>query len=540
MPRGEETQEGRETPQEGQEANQEAERTQEAVEQPQAVVERERPVVESEQIEKEVVEAVEAAEAAADGGRETEDGGEVSATPITLPDPPGDEVSATPITLPDPPKDQGDEISATPITLPDPPGDEISATPITLPDPPKDQGDEVSATPITLPDPPKDQGDEISATPITLPDPPSDQISAAQKTDDGETFESLDETSFKVESPSPDWDEDPPRPPQGTMEEGRSETEDGEESRVEDEEVILEENSFKPVPALSPDDVKLKDGVTETGEQKQTPTEPITERELPEDGQLQEGLEQRENLQDMMDKDLDSFIPGGGEVVGPDGKKAQGSKYGDGVSGLPGMDSGGKIDGSSEDPSGDQFAGKGRFKPGKGPGGGVDLAAGYSGPTPTTVDEAEVMELLAGKPTEKQVADKEKQLQEQALDGYDLQQSIVTGKTPDPPKPKKGKQKSTPDGDEGGSDVKAISQEEFDAVIDKVDGSQISTQDPDGQADVVPDRMTPEGAKRVKDAMDMAASSKGKKKKAGSEVVTDPDSEQEDKGGGKLGKEQEL
>ena len=154
------------------------------------------------------------------------------------------------------------------------------------------------------------------------------------------------------------------------------------------------------------------------------------------------------------------------------GKKSVDPSYRDGVRGLPGMDSGGKIDGSSEDPSGDQFAGKGRFKPGKGPGGGVELTGGYTGPTPTTVDEAEVMEMLAGKPTEKQVADKEKQLQDKALDAFDLQQAIVTGKAPDPPKPKKGDKKSSVDGKEGGSEVHAVSQEEFDAVIEEVDGSQ--------------------------------------------------------------------
>lgn len=127
MPRGEETQEtqeGREINQEAQEANLEAERTQEVVEQPQVVVERERPVQESEQIEKEVVEAVEAAVSSA---ARSED--EVSATPITLPDPPSDEISATPITLPKedggPKTDDresqvtaGEEVSATPINTP--------------------------------------------------------------------------------------------------------------------------------------------------------------------------------------------------------------------------------------------------------------------------------------------------------------------------------------------------------------------------------------------------------------------------------------
>ena len=46
-----------------------------------------------------------------------------------------------------------------------------------------------------------------------------------------------------------------------------------------------------------------------------------------------------------------TFIPGGGEIVGADGKKVGGSKLGDGVKGLPGMDSGGKIDGSAQEAS---------------------------------------------------------------------------------------------------------------------------------------------------------------------------------------------
>ena len=538
MPRGEETQEanqeGREESKEVQE--QETQRTQEVVEQPQVVVERERPVEESEKIEREVVEAV---EAAADGGPKTKDREEIPST--------GEEVSTLPVPLPGQPDRPAEEISATPITLPkeDPDGikagsDEISATPITLPkeDPDgiKAGSDEVSATPITLP---KEDPDGIKAG--------SDEVSTTQRAEDGEIVAGLDETSFKVESPSPDWDEDPPRPPQGIMEEGRSESEDGEESSIEDEKLILDADSFKPVPALSPDDVKIEDGGRVTGDGKQTPTEPITEKELPEDGQLQEGLDQREDLQGMMDKDLDSLFPGEGEIVGADGKKVGGSKLGDDVKGIPGMDSGGKIDDSSEDPSGDQFAGKGMFKPGKGPGGGETEAGGPGKNYTYTEDEANVMELITSGASKERIAAKERQLQHDAISETLLvfggaekgktQKQKTDKEDPPPPPPKKSSQESTPDGKEGGSDIKIVSQEEFDAVIDKVDGGQISTQDPDGQPDVVPDSMTPEGAKRVKDAMDMAASSKGKQKKAGSEVVTDPDSEdQEDKGGGRLGK----
>ena len=471
------------------------------------MIERERPVEESEAIEREVVEAVEAtsdggpkpedlkeaAEAAADGGRVTEDGGEVAVRS-------SEEISATPITLP---KEDPDGIKAG--------SDQVSATPITLPkeDPDgiKAGTDQVSATPITLPkeDPDgiKTGADEIAATPITLPGPALENPDLVQP-----------------DAPSPEWEEDPPRPPQGTMEDVGPKTE------------------IRDQAALSPDDVKLDDSSLDTGDREQTPTRPIMEKELPEGGQLQEGLDQREDLQDMMDKDLDSLIPGGGEIIGADGKKVGGSKLGDGVRGLPGMDSPGKIDGSSEDPSGDQFPGKGMFKPGKGPGGGRDAEAGYTGPTPTTVDEVEVLEMLAGNPSKKEVAAKEKQLQEKAMDDYEMQKSVLDNTPPPPPTPKKGKKKSSPDGEEGGSDVKAVSKEEFDAVIDKVDGGQISTQDPDGQSGEVPDRLTPEGAKKVKDALDRAASTKHKQKKAGAELITDPD--QEDPEGRDIGKKENL
>ena len=38
----------------------------------------------------------------------------------------------------------------------------------------------------------------------------------------------------------------------------------------------------------------------------------------------------------------------------------------------------------------------------------------------------------------------------------------------------------------------------------------------------VPDRLTPEGAKKVKDALDKAASTKHKQKKAGAELIAVP------------------
>ncbi len=527
MPRGtenQESQEGRETPLEAQEAKVEAERTQEVVEQPQAVVERERPVQESEEIEREVIEAVEAVEK--DGGPEPEDrmeqaaaAEEISATPIPLPgqpDKPTDEISATPIPLPgENLEDPEGEISATPIPLPgenlEGPEDQISATPIPLPgENLGDPEDEISATPIPLPGENQEgPGGEISATPIPLPgenlEGPEDQIAASKTKGSSETA-----------APSPDWDEEPPRPPQGAMEVGRPDTED--QDKV----------------SLSPDDVKIDDGGLETADGKQTPTRPILEKELPEGGQMEDGLEQREDLQDMMDKDLDSLMPDGGEIVGADGKKVGGSKYRDDLKGIPGMDSGGKIDGSSEDPSGDQFAGIGMFKPGKGPDSGAVADR--------TFDEAEVMAMIESNASETEIAAKEKELQDKALDEYKLIYTSPKRQKPDsedPPKPKKGDKKSSPDGEEGGSDLKAITQAELDAVLEETSGDQISIKDPDGQGEGVPDgHLKPEAAKKVKAAMDEVASIKHKQKKAGSEVVTDP--VPEDPESGELSKKQGL
>ena len=293
---------------------------------------------------------------------------------------------------------------------------------------------------------------------------------------------------------------------------------------------------------LSSDDVKLDESSLDTGDREQTPTQPVVEKELPEGGQLQEGLDQQEDLQDMMDKDLDSLMPDGGEIVGADGKKVGGSKLGDDVKGLPGMDSGGKIDGSSEDPSGDQFAGKGMFKPGKGPGGG-----GMESDTPGTKIERDVVRFIKTGASEKELGTTEEILQEQALDDYEITQAILSTDEEEEEKLRKkyggstsetSGMESTPDGEEGGSDVHAVSQADFDAVIDKVDGGQISTKDPDGQGEGVPDRLTPEGAKKVKDALDKAASTKHKQKKAGSEVITDPD--QESPEGGEISKKENL
>ena len=67
-------------------------------------------------------------------------------------------------------------------------------------------------------------------------------------------------------------------------------------------------------------------------------------------------------------------------------------------------------------PPGDQFAGKGRFKPGKGPGG-VDAKAKVTQVQPQQLWMKPKLWkcLLEIQTSEKQVADKEKQLQDKAL-----------------------------------------------------------------------------------------------------------------------------
>ena len=402
-------------------------------------------------------------------------------------------------------------------------GDEISATPIPLPvDPPGEIGDEVSATPITLPkeDPDgiKTGRDEISATPITLP---------------GQALEDPDLVQPDA-PPAPVKDDEPQPPPHRQMameEEPTPETIDREIDR--------------DLPEVD----QAVDEYIDPSAQEQhagAPSQPLVEKELPEGGQMEEGFEQQEDLQDLADGDFGSLMPEG-KLTGPDGKESKDSKFGEGLGGIPGMDSGGKIDGSSEDPSGDQFAGKGTFKPGKGPGGGETEGGGPGKDYTYTEDEVNVMELITGGASKEQIAAKERQLQEKALDEFQLIYTSPTDTPPgeqktdkeDPPKPKpKTSSESTPE-EGGGSDVHAVSQEEFDAVIDKVGGGQISNQDPDDQSGGEPDgRLKPEAAKKIKDAMDQAASTKHKQKKAGAELITDPD--QEDPEGGDLGRKLDV
>ena len=164
--------------------------------------------------------------------------------------------------------------------------------------------------------------------------------------------------------------------------------------------------------------------------------------------------------------------------------------------------------------------------------------------TPGTKTERDVVRFIKTGASEKEVAVTEEILQEQAMDDYEITQAILSTDEEEEEKLRKqhggskSEMESSPEGEEGGSDVHAVSQADFDAVIDKVDGGQISTKDPDGQGEGVPDRLTPEGAKKVKDAMDKAASTKHKQKKAGSEVITDPD--QESPEGGEISKKENL
>ena len=115
-------------------------------------------------------------------------------------------------------------------------------------------------------------GEEISSTPINTP-APADEISLIPENDGvGEILQ--DQT--KVEAvPAPDWEEEPPKPPPGRMEDGGPKTEDEKtagkldetsfkvESPVEVEEVILDGTSFKVETPL-PDQGVRQEGEGET------------------------------------------------------------------------------------------------------------------------------------------------------------------------------------------------------------------------------------------------------------------------------------
>ncbi len=568
MPRGEETQEpqekSRDQSKEIREQPQEVQRDQEVVAQPEAVVERERPVEESEAIEAAVVEAVEAAsrdntprtgessvpaanedaDAAAlpvrvPGVAEVGDGDPVAALPVPFPDVAevgeGDPVATLPVpVLGVADVGEGDPVAALPVPFPDVAevgdGDPVAALPVpVLGVADVGEGDPVAALPVPFPDVAEvGDGDPVAALPVPVP--------GVADVGEGDPVAALPVPVLGVADVG---EEDPvaalPVPFPDVAEVGEGDPFPDPSAQRPDRDLPLAERAVEE--NIEPSSPEQKAGA---------PSQPLVERELPQGGQMEEGYEQQEDLQDLAEGDLGSLMPEG-KLTGPDGKESKDSKLGDGLGGMPGMDSRGKIDGSSEDPSGDQFAGKGTFKPGKGPGGGETEGGGPGKDYTYTEDEVNVMELITGGASKEQIAAKERQLQEKALDEFQLIYTSPTDTPPgeqktdkeDPPKPKpKTSSESTPE-EGGGSDVHAVSQEEFTAVIDKVGGGQISNQDPDDQSGGEPDgRLKPEAAKKIKDAMDQAASTKHKQKKAGAELITDPD--QEDPEGGDLGRKLDV
>lgn len=370
------------------------------------------------------------------------------------------------------------------------------------------------------------QSEEVSATPITLPKEdggpkPADRVETPEQVDGRrpDSGNKLAEEASSAESPSSGAEtvmiDTVPLPEHQSREvEGSSQ-----EAAIDSGgEVAPQAETQAPVEAQADN--------TRSQRSTETPSKPLMEKELPEGGQMEEELQEQEDLQGIGEGDLSSLLPGEGKVTDPSGKEAQDSKLGGGLGDLPGMDSGAKISNDSEDPSGDQFAGKGTFKPGKGPGHG-EVADELE-------DEADVNAMIEAGASEKELAAKEKQLQEKALDDYELTQATLKTDEAEEEKLKKqhGGSKSEPSSTEStpeegrDSDVHSVTQAELDAVLEEVGGDQISTQDADDQSGGEPDgRLKPEAAKKIKDALAQAASSKHAQKKAGAELITDPDQE---------------
>jgi len=237
MPRGEETQEvpqeGREESKEIQESKPEAQRTKEVIEEPQAVVEQERDVKESEQIEEELVKAVEAvpletipdiSTAVSEVSAELDGKGEGRAGAIetsTELDGKGEGRIAVPEASADL-DGKGESGSAStdiPVAELIPEAGEL--TPSETEQVELDGKGEGMAPPAEASADLDGKGESSSVTeaevnPTPLPSP-------AQ------------------EIPAPNWEEDPPRPPQGTMGEGGDETKDREGQPQLGEQVIIEE-----------------------------------------------------------------------------------------------------------------------------------------------------------------------------------------------------------------------------------------------------------------------------------------------------------
>jgi phage-related protein len=199
MPRGEETQEipqeGREESKEVQESKLEAQRTKEVVEEPQAVVEQERDVKESEQIEEELVKAVEA-------------------VPLeTIP-----EVSAavSEVSAELDGKGEGRTGATEASTELDGKGDSRA-------------GATEASTEL---DGKGERGTAATEIPVAELIPEAGELTPSV-TEQVE-LDGKGEGRTVVEAvPSPEWDDDPPRPPQGTVEDGSEQT----EGRIPGEEI---------------------------------------------------------------------------------------------------------------------------------------------------------------------------------------------------------------------------------------------------------------------------------------------------------------
>lgn len=267
----------------------------------------------------------------------------------------------------------------------------------------------------------------------------------------------------------------------------------------------------------------------------EVPSKPLMEKELPEGGQLDKELNDQEDLQGVSDGDFSSLMPGKGKLTDPLGNETKGDG---GLDDVSGMDSRGKLSDDPTNPSGEEHPGAGIFLPGKGPGAGIEKEEGdHVQIYILNEDELAVKEMIDRGASEKEIAAKEKELQEEAMDDYELAQQVKDPNYPPAPPAKKSSTESSPEG-EGGSQRKPVSKQELEAVIEETSGDQISNKDPEDQSGGVPDRLTREGAEQMEKAKDSVKLTKPTRIKAGSEVVTDPDPEQPE--AGTLGKKEEL
>ena len=253
-------------------------------------------------------------------------------------------------------------------------------------------------------------------------------------------------------------------------------------------------------------------------------SEGLVEKELPEGGQKQKELREQEDLEGVSSGDFGSLIPGQGELTDPYGKEKSDS----GLGGKLGVDVGfgGKhgIDSSSEDPEGDPF----------GPGGGPGHHVVMDGGDDIKQDELDVEEMISRGASESELAAKEKDLQERALDKHEA----LVGPTakpqekdkedPPPPPPKTSSTSSTPGEERGGRDLAPPTDDEMERVRLHGSGDEISMKDPDSPGSEGTDEsILPKYAEKLEAIQETKREISGHKdKKAGAEVVTDPDQEQ--------------